>query len=87
MLEHVHPKNRDAIATRVAKAAGALMKTGARLTGGVPRLTPDLVEIYRHDWAYDSARAARELDYRPRPLAQGLAETFAWLRTTPAWPR
>jgi farnesol dehydrogenase len=71
----------------VAKLAGALMKAGARLTGGVPRLTPDLVEIYRHDWAYDSSRAARELDYRPRTLARGLAETFEWLRTTSAWPR
>ena len=71
----------------VAKSAGALMKLAARLTGGVPKLTPDLVEIYRHDWAYDSARAARELDYRPRSLARGLDETFAWLRTTPAWPR
>jgi farnesol dehydrogenase len=71
----------------VAKAAGALMKLGARLTGGTPKLTPDLVEIYRHDWAFDSSRAARELGYAPRTLAAGLAETFAWLRTTPEWPR
>jgi nucleoside-diphosphate-sugar epimerase len=70
----------------LAKLAGAAMKLGARLTGGVPRLTPDLVEIYRHDWAYDSSRAARELGYRPRPLAEGLAETFRWLRATSAWP-
>lgn len=71
----------------VAKAAGALMKLGARLGGGTPKLTPDLVEIYRHDWAYDSSRAMRELGYAPRPLAAGLAETFAWLRTTAEWPR
>jgi farnesol dehydrogenase len=79
------PKARmpDAVAT----VAGALMKAGSRLSGGVPRLTPDLVEIYRHDWAFDSGRATRELDYRPRTLFAGLVETFAWLRTTPAWPR
>jgi farnesol dehydrogenase len=71
----------------VATASGTLMKLAARFTGGTPKLTPDLVEIYRHDWAYDSSRAARELGYAPRPLATGLAETFAWLRTTAEWPR
>ena len=71
----------------LAKAAGLGMKLGAALTKSTPRLTPDLVEIYRHDWAYDSAKAARELDYRPRPLEAGLTETFAWLKGTPEWPR
>jgi farnesol dehydrogenase len=70
----------------LAKAAGAAMKGWGRLTRTVPRLTPDLVEIYRHDWAYDSGRATRELDYRPRPLAEGLATTFAWLRERGDWP-
>jgi len=70
----------------VAKVAGALMKLAARLSGGTPRLTPDLVEIYKHDWAYDSSRAARDLDYRPRSLADGLAATFDWLKGTAAWP-
>jgi farnesol dehydrogenase len=71
----------------VGKAAGALLALGARLTGGTPRLTPDLVEIYRHDWAYDSATAVRDLAWAPRRLADGLAETLAWLKTTPQWPR
>jgi len=71
----------------LAKAAGALAKLGARLAGGVPKLTPDLVEIYRHDWAYDSSRAERELDYLPRSLRTGLASTFDWLRERPEWPR
>jgi len=64
----------------VAKAAGALLRTWAQLTGGVPQLTPDLVEIYRHDWAFGSSKAARELGYAPRGLRQGLAETASWLR-------
>lgn len=72
----------DALAT----LSGALMKLAARISGGTPRLTPDLVEIYRHDWAYDSSSAIRELGYAPRSLADGLAETFAWLRTTAEWP-
>ncbi len=70
----------------VAKLAGAAMKLAARLFGGVPKLTPDLAEIYRHDWAYDSSRAERELGYRPRALAAGLGATFEWLRTLPQWP-
>ncbi len=71
----------------VAKAAGAAMKLVASLTGGTPRLTPDLVEVYRHDWAYDSSLAMRELDYRPRSLAAGLAETFDWLKSSAEWPK
>lgn len=70
----------------LARASGAAMKAWARLTGGVPRLTPDLVEIYRHDWAYDSSTAARELGYRPRSLRAGLETTMAWLRETGVWP-
>lgn len=70
----------------VATASGAAMKAWARLTGGVPRLTPDLVEIYRHDWAYDSATAIAEIGHRPRSLRAGLEATLAWLRETGAWP-
>ena len=70
----------------LASASGAAMKAWARLTGGVPRLTPDLVEIYRHDWAYDSSTAGRELGYRPRTLRAGLETTLAWLRETGVWP-
>jgi len=64
----------------IAKAAGAAQKAWARLRGTTPQLTPDLVEIYKHDWAYSSATAERELGYHPRPLADGLASTVAWLR-------
>jgi NAD+-dependent farnesol dehydrogenase len=64
----------------IAKAAGAAQKAWARLRGTTPQLTPDLVEIYRHDWAYSSAAAERELGYQARPLAEGLASTAAWLR-------
>jgi len=66
----------------VAKAAGAAQKAWARLRGTTPQLTPDLVEIYKHDWAYDSSKAEREIGYRWRPLAEGLASSVAWLRET-----
>ena len=69
----------------VATLLGAGMKAWAQLAGGVPKLTPDLVEVYRHDWAYSSERARRELGYAPRPLAAGLGETIAWLRESGQW--
>jgi farnesol dehydrogenase len=64
----------------VAKAAGALQKTWAGLRGATPQLTPDLVEVYKHDWALSSARAEAELGYRWRTLAEGLGSTVDWLR-------
>ncbi len=64
----------------IAKAAGAAQKAWSRLRGSTPQLTPDLVEIYKHDWAYSSATAEKELGYHPRPFAEGLAATAAWLR-------
>jgi farnesol dehydrogenase len=64
----------------IAKAAGAAQKAWSRLRGTTPQLTPDLVEIYKHDWAYSSATAEKELGYQPRPFAEGLASTAAWLR-------
>ncbi|HEX5759269.1 MAG TPA: NAD-dependent epimerase/dehydratase family protein [Thermoanaerobaculia bacterium] len=71
----------------LAKAAGALQKGWARLRGGTPQLTPDLVEVYRHDWAYSSARAEAELGYRRRPLAAGLGATLRWLEESGQWTR
>lgn len=71
----------------LAKASGLSMKTWAQLFGGTPKLTPDLVEVYRHDWAYSSAKAGRELGYRPRSLEEGLKTTLDWLRQEGLWPR
>jgi farnesol dehydrogenase len=64
----------------VAKAAGLMQREWARFRGTTPQLTPDLVEIYRHDWAYSSARAEADLGYRGRPFAEGLAGTVRWLK-------
>ena len=69
----------------LATLLGAGRKGWARRAGGVPKLTPDLVEVYRHDWAYRSDRARRELGYAPRTLAAGLAETIDWLRGRGLW--
>lgn len=71
----------------LATTSGFLMKSWAQAFGGTPQLTPDLVEVYRHDWAYSSAKAGRELGYAPRPLAEGLGQTLEWLRREGRWPR
>jgi NAD+-dependent farnesol dehydrogenase len=70
----------------LAKLSGAAMKTVARMRGTTPQLTPDLVEVYRHDWSYSSARAEAELGYRHRSLKEGMAGSIAWLRETGQWP-
>jgi farnesol dehydrogenase len=71
----------------LAKALGFLMKGWSRLFGGTPKLTPDLVEVCHHDWAYRSSTAERTLGYRFRSLREGMAETLAWLEETGAWRR
>lgn len=73
------------IPDRLARAAGVAAREWGRLTRSTPSLTPDLVEIYRHDWALSSARAGRELAYQPRELRQGLEDTVAWLRAKGEW--
>lgn len=64
----------------LAKAAGAMQKLWAQMRGSVPALTPDLVEVYRHDWAYRSAAAEQDLGYRPRTLRAGMTGTLDWLK-------
>lgn len=81
------PVPRRRLPDGLAKAIGAAQKGWARLRGTTPALTPDLVEVYRHDWAYSSALAAAELGYTFRPLREGLAATLAWLRETGQWRR
>jgi NAD+-dependent farnesol dehydrogenase len=52
----------------------------AELTGHPPQLTHREVAVFREHWAYSSAKAERELGYRPRPLREGLRATVDWLR-------
>ena len=52
----------------------------AEMTGHPPLLTHEVVGVFREHWAYTSAKAERELGYRPRPLREGLAQTMEWLR-------
>lgn len=66
-----------------AALAGALDEWRAALTGTPPRLTRGAVRIFRHDWPLDSAPTVGGLDYRPTPLAEGLARTLDSLLSGP----
>lgn len=60
----------------VGKIVGGLEVLKAKLTGRMPKLTPGVVEIFKHDWVYSSAKAVSELGYRVTPLEEGLRKTL-----------
>jgi farnesol dehydrogenase len=66
----------------VGKIVGALETMRARAFGHAPQLTPGVVEVFKHDWVYSSAKAIRDIDYWVAPLEEGLLKTLA--ERTPA---
>jgi farnesol dehydrogenase len=62
------------------KMVGALEVARARCFGHAPQLTRGVVEIFKHDWVYSSAKAVRELGYRVTPLEEGLGKTLSVAR-------
>ena len=70
---------RRAIPYGVARVLGRILRWQAGLTGIEPPLTDEEVEVYRHEWAYSSARAERELGYRVTPAREGLPRMVRWL--------
>jgi farnesol dehydrogenase len=63
----------------VARMVGRAMWLWADLTGQPPDLTHQAVGIFEKHWAYRSQKATRELDYRVRPLEEGIGATVDWL--------
>jgi nucleoside-diphosphate-sugar epimerase len=70
----------------VATLIGKLQRWRAQLTGMEPELTDEVVGVYRHEWAYSSDAAVRDLGYRVTALEDGVVETTAWLRSTGELP-
>ena len=60
----------------VGKIVGALELAKANLFGRSPQLTPGVVEIFKHDWIYSSAKAEHELGYHVTRLEDGLKKTL-----------
>jgi nucleoside-diphosphate-sugar epimerase len=61
----------------VGKMVAAIELARAELFGRPPQLTPGVVEIFKHDWVYSSAKATAELGYRVTPLEEGLTITLS----------
>jgi farnesol dehydrogenase len=80
------PAPRRHIPYGLAGLVGRVQRLWAEVGGREPTLTDEVVEIYRHEWAYSSARAERELGYKITPFAEGVVRTVAWLRATGALP-
>jgi len=55
-------------------------ETMARLTGTVPFVTRDALQMARHRMFFTHEKARLELGYDPRPYQQGLADAIAWFR-------
>lgn len=64
----------------VAMGFAALSTAGAFLTGKSPRAPIDAVKMARKKMFVTSAKAERDLGYRPVPARQALAKAVAWYR-------
>lgn len=63
----------------LAWLTGALLDVISRLTGIRFPISRENVQVTSGlRWLHSHATAARELDWNPRPLAEGLPETVAW---------
>ncbi len=54
--------------------------------GVYPKITPGWVRTFLADWGFSSAKAERELGYRPTPLSEGMERTMRWLERVRAAP-
>ena len=52
----------------------------ARIVGGEPFVTVDGLRLAKHKMFFSSAKAVRELGYRPGPVRQALEDAVAWFR-------
>jgi len=68
----------------VADLAAGAQVLRARVTGRLPEVTPGMVATFRHEWAYRSDRAVRELGYAITPLGDGMRRTLEGLASVSA---
>ncbi len=64
----------------LAKIAALAEEVKSALFGREPKITRQVIEVYKHHWVYTSKKARRELGYETIPLREGLAETVAWIK-------
>jgi dihydroflavonol-4-reductase len=64
----------------LAYAAAIGGEVAARITGHAPLATRDSVRMSKKKMYFTSAKAERELRYRPRPASAAIADAVAWFR-------
>ncbi|XP_071733273.1 uncharacterized protein [Rutidosis leptorrhynchoides] len=64
----------------VIEIYGWLSVLFSKITGKLPLISPPVVYVLRHQWAYSCDKAKRELNYQPRSLTEGLEEVLPWLK-------
>ncbi len=63
------------------RAAARANQLAVNLLGQEPHITPEGVEVVAGDLVCDSAKAERELGYRPTPLREMFEDCYRWLRS------
>ncbi|HVF61278.1 MAG TPA: NAD-dependent epimerase/dehydratase family protein [Thermoanaerobaculia bacterium] len=77
-LAGVAPPRRE-LPVGLVRAGVAVTAPLFRLAGRRPPFQPSQISSLARHWAFDDARARRELDWRPRGLDEGLPPTVAFL--------
>lgn len=57
-----------------------ILETIAQITGKPPLITPKWVKKYNYNWALDSSKAIKELNYKIRDLDEGIQLTVDWVK-------
>jgi len=65
----------------VAKVAAFAEELAASVSRREPKITREVVEIYKHHWVFSSAKAIRDLGYRMTPFDDALTQTVLWVMT------
>ena len=72
---------RAPVAPRIVfKTMARIAALAAAFTGKEPEMTPEMAEILCGEHRVVTDKAARELNYRPRPLQECLADSYTWLK-------
>jgi NAD+-dependent farnesol dehydrogenase len=68
-----------------AKMAGGWELLLANLFGRQPENPPNVIEIYKHEWAYSSQKAENEVGYTTTSLREGFVKTLEWMKKDGIW--
>jgi dihydroflavonol-4-reductase len=69
---------RRVVPTWLARAAAPFSTLAARFTGNEPLFTSESLRAANSHRHVVSEKAARELGHRPRPIAESIADSYAW---------